>query len=109
VPVFSYRPFEPRAIVGDHYHQLSDLQLSWMIEKQMGPEQPEKTVLNKRDLEARGIEFSNSTLLRWEADGRFPKRLHLGGTRVFWLADEVWAWLRTEAAKRGNHCYGELR
>lgn len=57
--------------------------------------------LSRKDLEARGIAVSNQTLLRWESEGRFPKRVPSpGGQRVMWLAEEVDAHLATIVANR---------
>ncbi len=50
----------------------------------------EKLLLTRSDLKRLGITVSNTTILRWESLGRFPRRLRLGGgTRVAWLASEV--------------------
>jgi prophage regulatory protein len=60
-------------------------------------------VLNRADLRLRGLPYSNSTLLRWEAAGRFPKRVRLGGAGghcVGWLASEVTAHIEALSAAR---------
>ena len=46
-------------------------------------------LLTRGDLPKLGIKLSNSTLLRLEAAGKFPKRVRLGGHSVAWLANEV--------------------
>jgi len=44
---------------------------------------------DRSDLRRCGIKISNSTLLRLEAAGRFPKRVRIGAHSVAWLANEV--------------------
>lgn len=67
-----------------------------------------KQLLSRADLKALGIWQSNTTLLRLEAAGRFPRRVRIGGTSVAWLADEIDAWLAGCAAERTNHHYAAL-
>jgi len=52
-----------------------------------------KIVLRREDLARLGINISNSTMLRLEAAGRFPKRIRIGDQSVAWLANEVIAHL----------------
>ena len=66
-----------------------------------------KRIINRDDLAALGIDKSNTTLLRWEAVGRFPRRIRMNGTSVAWLAGEVDAWLRDRGAERAHHVYAE--
>jgi prophage regulatory protein len=40
-------------------------------------------VLDRAALRRCGIRSSNSTLLRWEKAGEFPRRIRIGGS-VFW-------------------------
>lgn len=40
-------------------------------------------VLDRAALRACGIRSDNSTLLRWEKEGKFPPRIRIGGS-VFW-------------------------
>jgi len=54
-----------------------------------------------------GIQVSNTTLLRWEQLGRFPRRLRLAGTTVCWRMDEIEQWLEDRSAERANHHYAE--
>lgn len=54
-----------------------------------------------------GITVSNSTLLRWEQLGRFPRRVKLAGTRVAWLASEVIAFLAKCSADRSRTYYAD--
>lgn len=54
-----------------------------------------------RKPEARQITgMSESTIRRLEIEGRFPKRLRLGGAACGWLLSEVNAWLHQRAAER---------
>jgi prophage regulatory protein len=48
-------------------------------------------LLDRADLHRRGIKASKSTLLRWEAQGAFPRRIRLGasGRTVCWSAQQV--------------------
>jgi predicted DNA-binding transcriptional regulator AlpA len=66
-----------------------------------------KLLLSRKDLKGLGIDQSNTTLLRWEALGRFPHRLYLAGTTVRWLSSEVYAWLAERAQERASHVYAE--
>ncbi|MEP3632205.1 MAG: AlpA family phage regulatory protein [Shimia thalassica] len=45
----------------------------------------QKVLATRADLRRLGITVSNSTLLRWEARGRFPRRARLAGTSVTWF------------------------
>lgn len=38
------------------------------------------------------------TIYRWERDGRFPSRKHLGPNTVAWREDEVEEWCLSRAA-----------
>lgn len=53
------------------------------------PQRGNRLLYTRVDLRRRGIIISNSTLLRLEAVGRFPKRVRLGGHSVAWVASEV--------------------
>lgn len=44
--------------------------------------------------------MSDSTIRRLELEGRFPKRLRLGGSACGWLLSEINAWLQERAAAR---------
>lgn len=61
-------------------------------------------LLSRNDLKALGIGVSNSTLLRWEYAGRFPRRVRMSGTRVAWLRSEISDWL-TQRGKDRLHTY----
>ena len=69
----------------------------------------EKLVLTRDDLKALGIKVSNTTLLRWEQDKRFPRRIRMAGTSVGWLASEIDAWVAGRAAERSRHHYADPR
>ena len=47
-----------------------------------------------------GVDYSNGNLLRLEAQGRFPRRVKIGGGRTAWFAHEIEAWLRSLGATR---------
>lgn len=59
-----------------------------------------KIVLVRNDLRRLGINISNSTMLRLEESGRFPKRIRIGAQSVAWLASEVFAHLEALANER---------
>ena len=46
------------------------------------------------------IGLSDPTIWRMEKDGKFPKRLRLGGNSCGWLESEVDDWLKERAAER---------
>ena len=46
------------------------------------------------------IGLSDPTIWRMEKDGKFPKRLRLGGNSCGWLESEVDGWLQEKAAER---------
>ena len=66
-----------------------------------------KLLLTRKDLRELGIIVSNTTLLRWERNKRFPQRLRLAGTTVCWLAPEVSTCLEERAQERASHVYAE--
>ena len=59
----------------------------------------------RADLKRLGITVSNSSLLRWEAAARFPRRIRMAGTSVAWIATEVTAWLAARAEERARVHY----
>lgn len=67
----------------------------------------QQIVLNRRDLKRLGIKVSNSSLLRWEHAGRFPRRIRMAGTSVAWLKSEVDEWFAARAAERAKHHYAD--
>ena len=46
------------------------------------------------------IGVSETTIWRWERDGKFPKRIDLGAKNVAWLASEINDWIAEKAAAR---------
>lgn len=66
-----------------------------------------KTLANRADLKRLGITVSNTTLLRWEARGRFPRRIRLAGTSVAWFLPEIEDWLAERAAERATWHYAD--
>ncbi|MDC1198834.1 AlpA family phage regulatory protein [bacterium] len=74
----------------------------------MEPEnKPRPIFLNRADLAALGIKVSNSTLLRWEQAGRFPRRARFGGTMVAWPRHLVMQWCEDRIAERERFHYGD--
>lgn len=63
---------------------------------------------SRADLKRLGISVSNSTLLRWEARGRFPRRIRMAGTSVAWLLSEVEDWVTARAAEREHTHYADF-
>jgi len=59
----------------------------------------EPEVLNK-------VGVSTMTLRRWEAAGRFPRRVHVSKNVVGWVAEEVDAFLTARAAERESPDHG---
>lgn len=68
----------------------------------------QKALASRADLKRLGIIVSNSTLLRWEARGRFPRRLRLAGTSVAWLLNEIEQWLVERAEERSRTHYADF-
>lgn len=76
----------------------------------MAPENPQrKVLLTRADLKALGIGVSPTTLLRWEQNKRFPRRIRMAGTSVAWLAAEVDAWFADRASERDRHVYADAK
>lgn len=68
----------------------------------------QKALATRADLKRLGIIVSNSTLLRWEARGRFPRRVRLAGTSVAWLLNELEQWLAERAEERSRTHYADF-
>lgn len=68
----------------------------------------QQQVLSRADLRLMGIRVSNSTLLRWEAQSRFPRRIRMAGTTVGWISGELSQWLQDRAAERAQHHYADF-
>lgn len=66
-----------------------------------------RVLLVREDLQSIGIKVSNSSLLRWEHAGRFPRRIRMAGTSVAWLKSEVDEWLSERASERTSTHYAD--
>ena len=60
-----------------------------------------KLLLTRGDLPRLGFNLSNTTMLRLEAAGQFPKRVRIGPHSVAWLAHEIMAHVEALASARG--------
>lgn len=58
------------------------------------------TLVSRAGLKARGITFCNQHLIRLEREGRFPRRVRIGGQRVAWVLSELDEWLAQRLAER---------
>ena len=67
-----------------------------------------QVLLSRSDLKTLGIIVSNSSLLRWEKLGRFPRRIRMAGTTVAWLKSEVDDWFEERADERKRHVYADF-
>ncbi|MEA5470178.1 helix-turn-helix transcriptional regulator [Spirulina sp. 06S082] len=68
----------------------------------------QQALANRADLARFGIKVSNSTLLRWEAAGRFPRRIRMAGTSVAWLLSELEDWIAARSAEREHTHYADF-
>lgn len=66
-----------------------------------------KTLATRDDLKRMGINVSNTSLLRWEKQGRFPRRIRMAGTTVAWFVSDLEDWLADRAAERARTHYAE--
>ncbi|SPH20345.1 hypothetical protein ASD8599_01081 [Ascidiaceihabitans donghaensis] len=66
-----------------------------------------KTLATRDDLKRLGINVSNTSLLRWEKQGRFPRRIRMAGTTVAWFVSDLEDWLADRAAERTRTHYAE--
>jgi prophage regulatory protein len=62
-------------------------------------EKTAKRIIRKPELLAM-IGLSDPTIWRMEREGKFPKRLRLGGNSCGWLESEVSDWIGQRAAAR---------
>jgi predicted DNA-binding transcriptional regulator AlpA len=60
-----------------------------------------RLLYSREHLPRLGINLSNSTMLRLEAAGQFPKRVRIGAHSVAWLAAEIHEHIAKLAAERG--------
>ncbi|WP_300012423.1 AlpA family transcriptional regulator [uncultured Roseobacter sp.] len=66
-------------------------------------------LLSRSDLKNLGITLSNSSLLRAEARGAFPRRLRPSPATVCWDRAEVAEWLERRKAERADWHYADAR
>jgi len=57
-------------------------------------------ILDRADLEARGIKYSASQLYRKEREGTFPRAVRLSGVRKGWAENEIDDWIAARFAER---------
>jgi predicted DNA-binding transcriptional regulator AlpA len=67
----------------------------------------QKILLSRADLQRLGIKLSNSSLLRAEGRGAFPRRLRLSAAKVCWDRDEIMSWLQARKAERAGWHYAD--
>ncbi len=67
----------------------------------------DKVLLTRADLNRMGIGLSNSSLLRAEARGKFPRRLRISPATVCWDRAEIENWLEARKSERATWCYAE--
>jgi prophage regulatory protein len=58
-------------------------------------------LLSKKQLREMVL-YSPAHIARLEADGKFPKRVRLGSSRVGWVDQEVNDWIRARIAERDS-------
>ncbi|TCS60072.1 AlpA family transcriptional regulator [Primorskyibacter sedentarius] len=73
----------------------------------MNIEENNPRLATRDDLKRMGIKVSNTTKLRWEAQGRFPRRIRMGGTTVAWFMSEIEDWLTERDAERARTFYAD--
>lgn len=56
-------------------------------------------LIDHAELRRRGVKLHNSTLLKLEAKGKFPKRVRIG-VNVYWVAEEIDEFIRELQAAR---------
>ena len=67
-----------------------------------------RVFLSRKDLASLGISKSNTTLLRWEAAKKFPRRVRFARTSVAWIQSEIVAWCHARGDERANHIYADV-
>ena len=60
----------------------------------------EPLVVDRDALRQLGIGYTNAHLLRLESQGRFPKRVGLGGRKTVWKYSEIREWVAQKCANR---------
>lgn len=66
-----------------------------------------KTLATRDDLKRMGINVSNTSLLRWEKQGRFPRHIRMAGTSVAWFVSDLEDWLAERDAEPARTYYAE--
>lgn len=66
-----------------------------------------KVLLTRADLHRMGIKLSNSSLLRAESRGAFPRRLRISPASVCWDRAEVDSWLESKRSERATWQYAD--
>ncbi len=66
-----------------------------------------KTLATRDDLKRMGINVSNTSLLRWEKQGRFPRRIRMAGSTIAWFVSDLEDWLADRADERTRTHYAE--
>lgn len=66
-----------------------------------------KVLLTRADLQCMGIKLSNSSLLRAESRGAFPRRLRISPATVCWDRAEIESWLETKKSERATWHYAD--
>jgi prophage regulatory protein len=59
-----------------------------------------RTLIGFEGLKGRGVGYSKSRLWQLEAEGKFPRRVHLSAVRVVWVEAEIDAWIKERIAAR---------
>ena len=62
-------------------------------------EEKRDRIIRKKEL-LKTIGLSDATVYRKEKEGKFPRRLRLGGNSCGWFESEVNAWMRDLSAAR---------
>ena len=57
-------------------------------------------IVRKTELFSR-LGLSDATIWRMERDGKFPRRIQLGGKAVGWFDSEINDWMNQKSAARG--------
>lgn len=71
-----------------------------MEQKEALKELIRERIIRKAELLAM-VGLSDPTIWRMERDGKFPKRIRLGGNSCGWVASEIFGWIAERAAARG--------
>lgn len=66
-----------------------------------------KIFLIRSDLKAMGIDFCDTSLLRLEYLGRFPRRIRLSGNKIVWDRDEILKWIEDRKKDRDSTHYAD--